>query len=89
MIISNDLFKNCKNVISTIQLVSNDCETVQYMTFTEKFNTPFFQDNGKIYTTKGYKSYFFPIDENGKIYDGYSVDGHKVYIVNPKTKNLA
>lgn len=89
MVISNDLFKKCGNVISTIQLVSNDYETVQYITFSEKFSTPFFQDNGKIYTTKEYKGYFFPVDENGKIYDGYSVDGQKVYIVNPKTKNLA
>lgn len=91
MIVSKkDFLKTCGNVVYTVQLFSNNFETIQYMFFMGKWNTPFFQEsNGNIYTTKGYKGYYFPVDENGKIHDGYTVNGEKVYIINPKTKKTA
>ena len=86
MIVSKYVFSKCGNVTKTVQLYSHNFETVQYIIFTDKFS-PFFQEsNGNIYTTVIYKDYIFPIDENGKIFDGFSVDGKKVNIVNPDTK---
>ena len=80
MIVSDELLSKCGNIVNTFELISPDYETVQYLIFTDKFNG-FFEDvNGKTYTTHVYNGFYFPVDENGMIYDGYSTNGNRAYI---------